>query len=164
MSLNIGDTAPDFSLVSLGEDGPEVISLSSQIGKGNILLLFVPMAFTGVCTEQFCAISEGMGAYTDLDCQVFGISGDGPFAQAAWAEKENITLKLLSDYEHSAAKDYGIAYDQFLPEKNLIMGGVPKRSAFIIDRHGKIQYAEVKENPGDLPDSDAIKAKLAELK
>jgi len=121
------------------------------------------MAFTGVCTEEFCAISEGLGAYTDLNCQVFGISGDNPFAQAAWAEKEGISIKLLSDYDHKATVDYGIAYDQFLPDKNLIMGGVPKRSAFVIDSEGVIQYAEVNDSPGDLPNFDAIKAKLSEL-
>ncbi len=163
MSIKIGDKAPDFSLVTLGENGPEVIKLSEQIGEKNILLLFIPMAFTGVCTEQFCALSDGLSEYDDLNCKVYGISGDGPFAQAAWAEKEGFKLDLLSDYDHKATADYGIAYEQFLPEKNLIMGGVPKRSAFIIDQSGIIQYAEVNDSPGDLPNSDAIKAKLAEL-
>jgi len=163
MSINVGDQAPNFSLVTLGSEGPEVVTLSDQIGSQNILLLFVPMAFTGVCTEEFCAISKGISAYDDLNCKVLGISGDNPFAQAAWAEKEGISITLLSDYEHTATKDYGIAYEQFLPEKNLIMGGVPKRSAFIIDQAGVIQYAEVNDSPGDLPDFEAIKTKLAEL-
>jgi peroxiredoxin len=163
MSIKVGDQAPDFSLVGLGENGPEVITLSKESGEQNILLLFVPMAFTGKCTEEFCAISAGLGEYAGLNCKVFGISGDNPFAQAAWAEKEGISLPLLSDYNHEATEAYGIAYEQFLPEKNLIMGGVPKRSAFLIDRSGIVQYAEVKESPGDLPDFDAIKAKLAEL-
>lgn len=164
MSINVGDKAPDFKLVGLGAEGPQVVTLSEQTGEQNILLLFIPMAFTGVCTEQFCEISAGLGAYSDLNCKVYGISGDGPFAQAAWAEKEGIKLELLSDYDHKATEAYGIAYDAFLPDKGLIMGGVPKRSAFIIDKEGVIQYAEVNDNPGDLPNSDAIKAKLQELK
>lgn len=163
MALSIGDKASDFELVSLGENGPETVKLSDHIGNGNILLLFVPMAFTGVCTTEFCSITSELDEYKNLNATVFGISGDNPFAQAAWAEKEGIGLKLLSDYEHKATKDYGVAYDSFLPEKNLIMGGVPKRSAFIVDSEGTIQYAEVKESPGDLPDFDAIKAKLGEL-
>ena len=163
MSINVGDQAPDFSLVALGENGPEVVKLSEQTGEQNILLLFVPMAFTGVCTTEFCEISAGLGAYTDLNCKVYGISGDNPFAQAAWAEKEGISLPLLSDYDHQASKAYGITYDQFLPEKNLIMGGVPKRSAFLIDKAGVVQFAQVNESPGDLPDFEAIQAKLAEL-
>ncbi|MFT6577566.1 MAG: peroxiredoxin [Akkermansiaceae bacterium] len=163
MSIKVGDQAPDFSLVALGEGGPEVIKLSEQTGEQNILLLFVPMAFTGKCTEEFCEISAGLGAYTDLNCKVLGISGDNPFANAAWAEKEGITLQLLSDYDHKATEAYDIAYDQFLPEKNLIMGGVPKRSAFLIDKAGLVQYAQVNDSPGDLPNFAAIKAKLAEL-
>ncbi len=163
MSINVGDQAPDFSLVALGENGPEVVKLSEQTGEQNILLLFVPMAFTGVCTTEFCEISAGLGAYTDLNCKVYGISGDNPFAQAAWAEKEGISLTLLSDYDHRASEAYGITYDQFLPEKNLIMGGVPKRSAFLIDKAGVIQFAQVNESPGDLPDFEAIQTKLAEL-
>ncbi|MDB4734833.1 redoxin domain-containing protein [Akkermansiaceae bacterium] len=163
MSINVGDQAPDFSLVALGENGPEVVKLSEQTGEQNILLLFVPMAFTGVCTTEFCEISAGLGAYTDLNCKVYGISGDNPFAQAAWAEKEGISLTLLSDYDHRASEAYGITYDQFLPEKNLIMGGVPKRSAFVIDKAGVVQFAQVNDSPGDLPDFEAIQAKLAEL-
>ena len=121
------------------------------------------MAFTGVCTQEFCDISAGLGAYSDLNCKVLGISGDNPFAQAAWAEKEGISLQLLSDYDHKATEAYGIAYDQFLPEKNLIMGGVPKRSAFLIDKSSVVQYAQVNDSPGDLPDFEAIKARLGEL-
>lgn len=161
--LSIGDKAPDFELVSLGENGPETVKLSDQLGDGNILLLFVPMAFTGVCTKEFCSVTSELEDYGKLQAKVFGISGDNPFAQAAWAEKEGIGLKLLSDYEHQAASAYGVAYESFLPEKNLIMGGVPKRSAFLVDSEGVIQYAEVKDSPGDLPDFDAIKAKLGEL-
>ena len=163
MSIKVGDPAPDFSLVGLGEGGPEVVTLSKITGEQNILVLFVPMAFTGVCTQEFCDISAGLGAYADLNCKVLGISGDNPFAQAAWAEKEGISLQLLSDYDHKATEAYGIAYDQFLPEKNLIMGGVPKRSAFLIDKSGIVQYAQVNDSPGDLPDFDAIKRKLSEL-
>lgn len=163
MSIQVGQKAPDFSLVSLGENGPEVVTLSEQTGEQNILLLFVPMAFTGKCTEEFCEISAGLGAYTDLNCKIYGITGDNPFANAAWAEKENITLNLLSDYDHKATAAYGIDYPQFLPDKNLIMSGVPKRSAFLIDKEGTVQFAQVNDNPGELPDFEAIKAKLAEL-
>ena len=163
MSITVGNKAPDFSLVTLTADGPQVVKLSELIGKSNIVLLFVPMAFTGVCTTELCDISKGIGEYDALDAKVLGISGDNPFAQAEWAKKEGITLQLLSDYEHTATAAYGIAYDQFLPAKNLIMGGVPKRSAFVIDKAGVVQYAQVNESPGDLPDFDAIKACLKGL-
>ncbi|MCB1227127.1 MAG: redoxin domain-containing protein [Verrucomicrobiales bacterium] len=162
MALATGTQAPDFTLCTLGANGPELFKLSENLSQ-NVLLLFVPMAFTGVCTEEFCEISKGINDYNALNATVIGISGDNPFAQQAWAQKEGITLKLLSDYDHHIASAYGVAYDAFLPDKNLIMGGVPKRSAFIVDKAGVIQYAESSDNPGQLPNFDAIKAKLAEL-
>jgi peroxiredoxin len=99
-----------------------------------------------------------------MSTEVYGISGDNPFAQEAWAQKEKIGVKLLSDYEHKVAKDYGVVYDSFLPQINLGMGGVPKRSAFIIDKNGVIQYAEITDDSTQLPNFDKIKAKLGELK
>ena len=162
--ITIGTPAPDFTLSTITTEGPKQITLSAEIGKKNILLLFVPLAFTGVCTTELCEISKGIGSYDTLDCSVFGISGDNPFAQQAWAAKEGITIPLLSDYEHTVAKAYGIAYESFLPQIGLGFGGVPKRSAFLIDRAGIIQYAEANEDPKQLPDFAAIQAKLAELK
>ena len=163
MTINVGDTAPDFTLVTKTAEGPKLVKLSEQIGTANIVLLFVPMAFTGVCTKEFCDISSGITDYEALDAKVFGISGDNPFAQAAWAEKEGITIPLLSDYEHAVAKAYGVAYEQFLPEANLIMGGVAKRSAFVLDKAGVVRYAEVQDHPKDLPDFEAVKAALRAL-
>ncbi|MGJ8671461.1 redoxin domain-containing protein [Rubritalea sp.] len=163
MTIKVGDKAPDFTLVTLGENGPETITLSEVIGESNILLLFVPMAFTGGCTREFCDISKNISVYEGLNAKVLGISGDNPFANAEWATKEGITITLLSDYEHKATADYGIAYESFLPEKNLIMGGVPKRSAFVIDKAGIVQYAEVLEVPSDMPSFDAIQECLKDI-
>lgn len=163
MALSVGDKAPDFELCSLGAEGPELVKLSDQLGSGSVVLLFVPMAFTGKCTEEFCSVTSELSEYKDLNANVIGISGDNPFAQKEWADKEGIQITLLSDYEHDVAKAYDVAYDSFLPDKNLTMGGVPKRSAFIVDSSGTIQYAESSDNPGELPDFAAIKTKLGEL-
>ena len=163
MSIQVGDKAPDFNLVTLGDEGPKTVQLSDLVAESNTVLLFVPMAFTGVCTEEFCSVTSELSAYSDLNAQVVGISGDNPFAQQAWAQKEGIGITLLSDYEHEAAESYGVAYESFLPEKNLIMGGVPKRSAFVIDQAGIVRYAEVNDSPGDLPDFDAVQACLKSL-
>jgi glutaredoxin-dependent peroxiredoxin len=164
MPLAVGIKAPDFTLPTKIADGPKRIKLSDNFGKKNTLLLFFPMAFTGTCTTEMCDISEGLNAYTDLNAAVYGISGDNPFAQEAWAKTENISVPLLSDYEHKVAKAYGVAYDSFLPQLNLGMGGVAKRSAFIIDKNGVIQYVESNDDAKQLPNFDKIKAKLAELK
>jgi len=163
MAIQVGDKAPDFTLVTKTAEGPKLVTLSEQIGKSNVLLLFVPMAFTGVCTAELCEITSSLKDYEALDATVYGISGDNPFAQEAWAQKEGIGLPLLSDYEHTAAKAYGVAYEQFLPEANLIMGGVAKRSAFVIDNTGVVRYAEVQDHPKDLPNFEAVKAALQAL-
>ena len=163
MSIQVGDKAPDFTLVSQTATGPELVTLSELVGKSNIILLFVPMAFTGGCTTEFCEISSGISEYEALDAKVLGISGDNPFAQEAWAQKEGITIALLSDYDHAVTAAYGVAYKQFIPEKNLIMGGVPKRSAFVIDKAGVVRYAEVLESPSEMPNFAAIKELLRSL-
>jgi peroxiredoxin len=163
MALSIGTQAPDFSLSSKTSEGLKLFKLSDNFGKKNTLLLFFPMAFTGVCTTEMCDTSIEMDAYHGLNAEVYGISGDSPFSLEIWAQKEKINVPLLSDYDHSVTKSYGVAYDSFAPDRNLPMGGVPKRSAFIIDRNGIIQYAESSDNPKQLPNFEAIKAKLNEL-
>ncbi len=164
MALSVGTKAPDFTLPTKTAEGAKPIRLSENFGQQHTLLLFFPMAFTGTCTNEMCGVSNGLREYRDLNATVYGISGDNPFAQEAWAQKENITVPLLSDYEHRVARTYDVAYDSFLPQLNLPIGGVAKRAAFIIDREGVIQYAESNEDARELPDFEKIKAKLAEMK
>jgi len=164
MALPVGTNAPDFTLPTKTADGPQQITLSEQFGKGNTLLLFFPMAFTGTCTTEMCGISMDRSAYSSLNTTVYGISGDNPFAQEAWAQKEKISVPLLSDYEHHVARAYDVAYESFLPQLNLPMGGVPKRAVFVIDREGVIQYAECNDDARALPNFEKIKSRLAELK
>src|SRR5438094_9837957 len=108
MPLAVGTKAPDFILSTKVPAGPKQIKLSDNFGKKNTLLLFFPMAFTGTCTTEMCEVSAGLNGYTNLNAAVYGISGDNPFAQAAWAQKARITVPLLSDSEHKIAKDYGV--------------------------------------------------------
>jgi peroxiredoxin len=164
MSLAVGTKAPDFTLSTKTAEGPKQIKLSDNFGKKNTLLLFFPMAFTGTCTTEMCSVGNGLREYDQMNCQVYGISGDNPFAQEAWTQKEKIGVTLLSDYEHKVAKAYDVAYDSFLPQMNLGMGGVAKRAAFIIDKNGVIQYAESNDDAKQLPNFDRIKSKLAEMK
>jgi peroxiredoxin len=164
MPLAVGSKAPDFTLSTKTTEGPKQVKLSDNFGKRNTLLLFFPMAFTGTCTTEMCEVSSGLSAYSNMNAAVYGISGDNPFAQEAWAQKEKITVPLLSDYEHKVAKAYDVMYDSFLPQLSLGMAGVAKRAAFIIDKNGVIQYAESNDDAKQLPNFDNIKAKLAELK
>jgi len=164
MPLTVGTKAPDFTLSTKTADGPKQIKLSENLGKKNTLLLFFPMAFTGTCTTEMCDLSKQLPDYSNMNTVIYGISGDNPFAQEAWAQKEKIGVTLLSDYEHKVAKAYDVMYDSFLPQMNLGMAGVAKRSAFIIDKNGVVQYAESNEDARQLPNFDKIKAKLAEFK
>ena len=140
------------------------VKLSNNFGKKNTVVLFFPLAFTSVCTKEMCDITAGLNAFSGMNADVIAISVDSPFAQEAWAQKEKIGVTLLSDYEHKVARDYGVAYDSFLPQINLGMAGVAKRSAFVIDKDGVVQYAESSDDAKQLPNFDKIKAKLAELK
>ncbi len=162
MALPVGSKAPDFTLSTKSSDGFELVTLSDQLTKDKVLLLFFPMAFTSVCTSEMCSVSDSIQRYDSLKSLVYGISGDSPFALEEWAKKESIKMPLLSDYDHSVARLYDVAYESFLPGK-LPLSGVAKRSAFVIDHNGIIQYAESSDNPKQVPNFDAIREKLEEL-
>lgn len=157
--LKIGDMAPDFTLKShLLED----VTLSSFRGKKNVVVLFFPLVNTSVCEKELCTMRDDMAKYEDLDAEVLGISVDSPFAQKLWAEKNRFTFKLLSDFNKETAQSYDAYYDVFVPGK-FDYKGVAKRSAFVVDKDGKIAYAEVLENAGDEPSYENIKKALEEI-
>ncbi|MGA7837670.1 MAG: redoxin domain-containing protein [Ignavibacteriaceae bacterium] len=155
MSLKVGDKAPEFSLIN---HDLEKVSLKDFSGK-NVVLLFFPLANTGVCTKEMCTFRDELKAYEDLDAQVLGVSVDSPFALQMWVEKNKYNFPLLSDFNKETAKNYGALYDVFAPGK-FDFNGVAKRSAFVIDKDGNIKYAEVLENPGDEPSYEGIKEAL----
>jgi peroxiredoxin len=159
MPLPVGAKAPDFSLKTKTAEGLADVKLSDHLGKKNIVLLFFPAAFTGVCTSEMCDVSSGLEAYRGLNAEVIAISVDSPFAQEAWAQRENITITLASDLNKMVAKTYDVLLDDLVG-----IGSAAARAAFVIDKEGVIQYAERTPTPKDLPDFDAVKAKLAELK
>ncbi len=158
MALPVGSKAPEFILKSKTSEGLVDIKLADNLGAKNTLVLFFPLAFTGVCTTEFCDVSGGLSAYTELNAEVIGISVDSPFAQEAWAQKENIGITLASDLNKTVAQDYGVLLDDLAG-----IGSASARAAFVIDRQGIIQYSEQTPTPKDLPDFEAIKAKLGEL-
>ena len=97
MALAIGSKAPDFALKTKTAEGLKDIRLSENFGKKNTVLLFFPLAFTGVCTQELCSVSAGLGAFTGLNADVLGISVDSPFTLEVFAQKEKITFPLLSE-------------------------------------------------------------------
>lgn len=159
MALPIGSKAPDFTLKTKTAEGLNDVTLSSNFGKRNTVLLFFPLAFTGVCTSEMCDVTAGLKSFQDLNAEIIAISVDSPFAQEAWAQKENIGLTLVSDLNKQTTNAYDVLFKDLAG-----IGDSSARAAFVIDKDGVIQYSEQTPTPKDLPNFEAVKAKLAELK
>jgi peroxiredoxin len=158
MPIKVGSKAPDFTLKSKTPSGLVDIKLSENFHKKNTVLLFFPAAFTGVCTQEFCAISAGLGQYASLNAAVVGISIDTPFAQEAWAKQEKITIPLASDLNKTVIRDYDVVFPNLAG-----IGDTAARAAFVIDKQGIVQYAEQTPSPKELPNFDAVKQALTKL-
>ena len=158
MALQPGSKAPLFTLKTKSAAGLEDFRLADHLGKSNIVLVFVPLAFTGVCTNELCSLSAGISSYENLNAKVVAISVDSPFAQEAWARKENITLPLVSDLNKEVTNAYDVLFRGLAG-----IGDTSARAVFVIDRSGTIRHAQVTATPGDLPDFEAVKSALSSL-
>ena len=159
MPLSVGTKAPDFALKSKQASGLVDVKLSNNFGKKNTVLLFFPLAFTGVCTQEMCDVTAGLNAYSSVNADVIGISVDSPFAQEAWAAKEKIGITLASDLNKKTAEAYGTLLADLIG-----LGAVSARAAFVVDKNGVIQYSEQTPTPKELPNFNAIKETLSKLK
>lgn len=159
MAIPVGTKAPDFTLKSKQTSGLVDVKLSNNFGKTNTVLLFFPLAFTGVCTTEMCDITAGLSQYKDLNAEVIGVSVDSPFSQEAWAQKEKIGITLASDLNKKTAEAYGV----LLPDL-IGLGAVSARAAFVIDKNGVVQYSEQTPTPKDLPNFNAVRETLGKLK
>ena len=155
MALQIGDKAPDFTLWSSDK---KQVSLADYAGK-NLVVLFFPMAFTGVCTAELCSVRDAIADYNNLKSDVLAISVDSVFTLGKFKEEQAYNFPLLSDFNKTVSASYGALYETFVMD----MHGVSRRSAFVVDGEGVIRYAEVLESAGDVPNFSAIKATLASL-
>ncbi len=159
MAIAVGSKAPNFTLKSKDANGLTDVTLSANFGQKNTVILFFPLAFTGVCTTELCDVTQGIAGYADLGAAVIGISVDSPFAQEAWAKAEKISVLLASDLDKTTTAAYGVEFPALAG-----IGLTSARAAFVVDKNGVVQYAEQTPTPKDLPNFEAIKAKLAELK
>ena len=158
MPIAVGSKAPDFTLKSKTPADVEV-KLSNNFGKKNTVLLFFPLAFTGVCTKEMCDVTAGLSQFSGLNAEVIGISVDSPFSQQAWAKQEKIGITLASDLNKETARSYGVLLADLAG-----LGSTAARAAFVIDKSGVVQYAEQTLTPKELPNFEAIKSTLAKLK
>lgn len=156
MPIATGSTAPDFTLKSKTADGLADIKLSALTAQGPVVLLFFPLAYTGVCTQEFCDVTSGLSAYEKLGAKVIGISVDSPFTQEAWAKTNGIKITLVSDLNKTVTKAYDVLFPMLAG-----VGDTSARAAFVIGKDGKVKYAEQTPTPKDLPNFEAVKAALA---
>jgi peroxiredoxin len=156
MAIVIGQAAPNFSLF---DSEKNKVTLSELKGK-NVVILFFPLAFTGVCTKELCSVRDNIASYNDTNAQVLGISVDSLFVLDKFKQEQNLNFSLLSDFNKDAAKAFEVLYDTFPAFE---MQGVSKRAAFVIDKEGIVKYTEVCATPGDLPDFTAIQSTLQSI-
>jgi peroxiredoxin len=152
MTIQVGDKAPDFKLIS---SETKEVTLSSFKGK-TVVLHFFPAAFTGVCTTQLCTVRDAIHLYENDNATVLAVSVDLPFTLAKFKEDQKLNFTLLSDFNKDVSRSYGAIYENWI----LGLKGVSKRAAFVINPEGIVIHAEVLENAGELPDFDKINAAL----
>ncbi len=153
--MNVGDMAHPFSLMAAkGEN----VNVGDLIGSGPVVLLFIPFAFTSVCTTELCRVGAEWPQWKVPNGHVFGISADSPFVTSRWRAEESIPFPVLSDFNRTVARAYGV-----LDEDLMGPPGVAKRSAFVIDTDGRIAYRWVSDDPGVEPDYDEIRSAVEGL-
>jgi len=154
MMLTIGEKAPDFKLLTT-----DLKSITNADYKGkNVVLLFFPLAFTSVCTQEMCVANDDQSQYSELNAEIIGVSVDSPFVLQKFAAENDLKLTMASDFNRTVSR----AFDTLFEDDFMGLTGFSKRSAFIIDKDGNLKYAEVTDGKS-LPDFDKIKEVLKAL-
>jgi peroxiredoxin len=152
MPIEPGTPAPDFTLK---DQNNQEVALADFRGDKNVLLVFYPFAFTGVCEGELCGIRDNLDAFQSDDVQVLSVSVDSPFAHKVWAQREGFEFPLLSDFwPHGAVAQ---AYGVFNEEK-----GMANRGTFVIDKEGVVRFSEM-NMPGEPRDQASWQKALSEL-
>lgn len=146
--VEVGTKAPD---VTLKNQHGETVTLSEFKGSKNVVLLFYPFAFTGVCTGELCALRDELPRFSGDDVQLLAVSCDSPFTLRVFAEREGLEYPLLSDFwpHGEAARAYGV----FDEEK-----GCAVRGTFVIDKEGVVRWTVVNGLPDARDVNDYVKA------
>jgi peroxiredoxin len=155
--VEIGQKAPDLELV---DSDKNPVKLSSLSGKPTVIL-FYPGAFTGTCTKEMCTMRDNLPQYNKLDVNVVGISVDGPFANKAFKNANNINFPLLSDFNREAIKAFGNFHENFSGIKGYTAS---KRAVYVLDKDMVIRFKWVSENPGVEPDYATIANEAEKVK
>ena len=147
-----GDKVQNFILQNSNGDK---LSLGDIVNDGKALLLFFPLAFSSVCTDEMCTARDNMKMYNSLNVNVVGLSIDSFFVLKAFKKANNINFMLLSDFNKEVSAQFDVLYQDYFGMK-----GVSKRAAFVINQDRVVEHAEVLEDSGDLPDFKEIQKAL----
>jgi peroxiredoxin len=147
MSVDVGSTAPDFTLTNHDR---QPVTLSAQRGKP-VVLAFFPAAFSSVCTKELCTFRDSIARLGNLKAQVYGISVDTFFTLKAFRDHEKLSFPLLSDFNKQVIRDYGVFNEDMIGLK-----GIAKRAVFVIDRQGVVRHREVLDDARNEPDYDRV--------
>jgi mycoredoxin-dependent peroxiredoxin len=152
MIVDVGSVAPDFTL---RDQNREEVTLSSFRGNHAVLLVFYPLAFTGICTGELCALRDDLPTFQNDRVQVITVSVDSAYTHKIFAERERYEFPLLSDFwPHGAvAKAYGVFNEE---------GGIANRGTFLIDLDGVVRFAEM-NGPGEGRDAQDWRNAITEL-
>ena len=157
MALSVGTNAPDFTLKSKQASGLVDVKLSNNFGNKNTVLLFFPLAFTGVCTKEMCDFRDHLGAFASLDAQVYGFSTDPAPSNRAFLEKEGLTFGILSDPNHTFI-------GRFWPSNPRPIHGhdvTAKRGAMIVNADGTVKWAFASDDVVQWVGADEVRKHLA---
>lgn len=155
MAVDIGSRAPDFTLPNQDR---EPVTLSQEFAKGPVVLAFFPAAFSSVCAKEMCTFRDALAEYGRLSATVFGISVDTFFALKAWSDQQKLSFPLLSDFNKTAIRDYGVVNEDMIGLKD-----IAKRAVFVIDRDGIVRHREVLDDARNEPDYSKVQQALAAL-
>jgi peroxiredoxin len=152
MALEVGSQAPDFTLKNQNN---EEIALSTFRGSRSVLVVFYPLAFSGICTGELCQLRDDLDQFQNADVQVVAVSVDSTFTLKAWSEQQGFDFPLLSDFwpHGTVASEYGVFNEK---------AGIANRGTFLVDADGIIRFAEMNQ-PGEARDQNAWKQALAAL-
>jgi peroxiredoxin len=155
MSIEVGAKAPDFTLPNQDR---EPVTLSAQLKNGPVVLTFMPGAFSGTCTTEMCTFRDSSPDLNKTNAQVIGVTVDTFFALKAWADAQKLSFPLLSDFNKTVIRQYGVVNPDMIGLKD-----IAKRAVFVIDRGGVVRYREVLEDARNEPDYGKVKQALAAL-
>jgi peroxiredoxin len=150
MAPEVGSQAPEFTLK---DQNNQVVTLSSFRGDRNVLVVFYPFAFSGICTGELGAVRDDLPSFQNADVQILAVSVDHPFTLKAWADAQGYEFPLLADFwpHGEVAQAYGVFNEK---------AGFAVRGTFLVDKTGTVQFAEV-NGPGEARDQEAWKKALA---